>query len=206
MPADVPPAVADLLPYFQSRGQTAPALEFLSPVKGPSLEQITVEVGSGIRTAADGAALYDEDVRSRPAARPARLVDDSPCRRCRARPARAEAGSQRSVTWPIRPSADHGERIRDRAGRNRRGVLPDLVLPAGGDHLRRAVPAADASRRCLFSLTRWTLFDCEFIGLDNFAQFFREPFLVKGLVNTLIYARRDLGAEGRARPAARLSC
>ncbi len=44
-------------------GATAPALEFLSPVKGPSLEQITVEVGSGIRTPADGAALYDEDVR-----------------------------------------------------------------------------------------------------------------------------------------------
>ncbi|MEO6014775.1 MAG: sugar ABC transporter permease [Devosia sp.] len=38
-----------------------------------------------------------------------------------------------------------------------------------------------------FSLTRWTLFDAQFIGLDNFAQFFREPFLVKGLVNTLVY-------------------
>src|SRR5262245_24980191 len=30
-----------------------------------------------------------------------------------------------------------------------------------------------------FSLTRWTLFDFEFIGLDNFAQFFREPYLFK---------------------------
>jgi len=39
-----------------------------------------------------------------------------------------------------------------------------------------------------FSLTRWTLFDATFIGFDNFVQFFREPFLVKGLVNTLIYA------------------
>jgi len=39
-----------------------------------------------------------------------------------------------------------------------------------------------------FSLTRWTLFDATFIGLGNFEQFFREPFLVKGLVNTLIYA------------------
>lgn len=38
-----------------------------------------------------------------------------------------------------------------------------------------------------FSLTRWTLFDATFIGLDNFAQFFREPFLVQGLFNTLIY-------------------
>jgi raffinose/stachyose/melibiose transport system permease protein len=38
-----------------------------------------------------------------------------------------------------------------------------------------------------FSLTRWTLFEAQFIGLDNFVQFFREPFLVQGLVNTLVY-------------------
>jgi raffinose/stachyose/melibiose transport system permease protein len=38
-----------------------------------------------------------------------------------------------------------------------------------------------------FSLTRWTLFDFEFIGFDNFVQFFREPFLFQGLVNTMIY-------------------
>ncbi|MBJ3784734.1 ABC transporter substrate-binding protein [Devosia sediminis] len=63
LPDDVPPALADMLPYFQEGGQNAPALEFLSPVKGPALEQITVEVGSGIRPAADGAALYDEDVK-----------------------------------------------------------------------------------------------------------------------------------------------
>lgn len=63
LPDSVPPAVADLLPYFQTDGATAPALEFLSPIKGPSLEQITVEVGAGIRSAADGAALYDEDVK-----------------------------------------------------------------------------------------------------------------------------------------------
>jgi raffinose/stachyose/melibiose transport system substrate-binding protein len=63
LPADVPPAVADLMPYFEKEGGTAPALEFLSPIKGPALEQITVEVGSGIRSAADAAKLYDEDVR-----------------------------------------------------------------------------------------------------------------------------------------------
>ena len=63
LPETVPPAVADLLPYFQKEGATAPALEFLSPIKGPALEQITVEVGSGIRSASDGAALYDEDVK-----------------------------------------------------------------------------------------------------------------------------------------------
>lgn len=62
LPADVPGAVADMMPYFQAEGMTAPALEFLSPIKGPALEQITVEVGSGIRPAAEAAALYDQDV------------------------------------------------------------------------------------------------------------------------------------------------
>ena len=62
LPADVPPAVKDMLPYFETEGRATPALEFLSPVKGPALEQITVEVGSGIRPAAEAAALYDQDV------------------------------------------------------------------------------------------------------------------------------------------------
>jgi raffinose/stachyose/melibiose transport system substrate-binding protein len=62
LPEGVPNPVADMLPYFQEEGRTAPALEFLSPVKGPALEQITVEVGSGIRPAAEAAALYDQDV------------------------------------------------------------------------------------------------------------------------------------------------
>lgn len=63
LPDSVPPAVTDLLPYFQKDGATAPALEFLSPIKGPNLEHLTVEVGSGIRSAAEAAALYDEDVK-----------------------------------------------------------------------------------------------------------------------------------------------
>jgi raffinose/stachyose/melibiose transport system substrate-binding protein len=63
LPEDVNNVVAAMLPYFQTEGANAPALEFLSPVKGPAMEQILVEVGSGIRSAADGAALYDEDVR-----------------------------------------------------------------------------------------------------------------------------------------------
>ncbi|EPX87880.1 ABC-type sugar transport system, periplasmic component [Rubellimicrobium thermophilum DSM 16684] len=62
LPEDVPQAVRDMMPYFEEDGRTAPALEFLSPVKGPALEQITVEVGSGIRDAASAAALYDQDV------------------------------------------------------------------------------------------------------------------------------------------------
>jgi raffinose/stachyose/melibiose transport system substrate-binding protein len=62
IPDEVPRAVADMLPYFDQDGATSPALEFLSPIKGPQLEQITVEVGSGLRSAADGAELYDQDV------------------------------------------------------------------------------------------------------------------------------------------------
>ena len=39
-----------------------------------------------------------------------------------------------------------------------------------------------------FAFTRWTLFESEFIGLDNFRQFFSEQSLVSGLRNTLVYA------------------
>lgn len=62
LPADVPQSVEDMQAYFD-QGAVTPALEFLSPVKGPALEQITVEVGSGIRSAKEGARLYDEDVK-----------------------------------------------------------------------------------------------------------------------------------------------
>jgi raffinose/stachyose/melibiose transport system substrate-binding protein len=63
LPDDVVAPVSDLLPYFEEGGNNAPGLEFLSPIKGPILEQLTVEVGSGFREPADAAALYDEDVR-----------------------------------------------------------------------------------------------------------------------------------------------
>ncbi len=39
-----------------------------------------------------------------------------------------------------------------------------------------------------FSLTRWSIFDSKFIGLDNYVTFFREPALVSGLTHTIIYA------------------
>ena len=38
-----------------------------------------------------------------------------------------------------------------------------------------------------FSLTRWSLFDVEFIGFDNFVTFFTEPMLFQGLINTFVY-------------------
>ncbi len=39
-----------------------------------------------------------------------------------------------------------------------------------------------------FSLTRWTLFNATFIGLDNYVEFLSDPMLMSGLRNTLIYA------------------
>jgi raffinose/stachyose/melibiose transport system substrate-binding protein len=62
LPTGLPAAVTDLQKYYTD-GNVSPALEFLSPVKGPNLEKITVEVGSGITSAADGAKRYDEDVK-----------------------------------------------------------------------------------------------------------------------------------------------
>lgn len=39
-----------------------------------------------------------------------------------------------------------------------------------------------------YSLTRWTLFDATFIGLDNYVTFLNSPSLRSGLTNTIIYA------------------
>ena len=46
LPADSYEGVKEMQQYFDA-GKTAPALEFVSPVKGPNLENITVAVGSG---------------------------------------------------------------------------------------------------------------------------------------------------------------
>lgn len=62
VPADAAPMVAEIEKYIAD-GKSAPALEFLSPVKGPNLENIVISVGSGISSAQDGAAAYDEDVK-----------------------------------------------------------------------------------------------------------------------------------------------
>jgi len=61
LPENVYAAVKDMLPYF-NEGKTAPALEFLSPLKGPNLPQITSEVGGGMKSAKEGAESYDKDV------------------------------------------------------------------------------------------------------------------------------------------------
>jgi raffinose/stachyose/melibiose transport system permease protein len=61
-----------------------------------------------------------------------------------------------------------------------------FFIPAGAFYVVLFVVPTVAS--FYFALTRWTLFDVEFIGFDNFVQFFREPALVQGFVNTFVYA------------------
>ncbi len=39
-----------------------------------------------------------------------------------------------------------------------------------------------------FSLTYWDPFEARFSGFENYVQFFSEPFLVRGMTNTLIFA------------------
>jgi raffinose/stachyose/melibiose transport system substrate-binding protein len=63
LPADVSQVAKDIKSYIDKPGASSLALEFVSPIKGPALEQITVEVGSGIRDAKAGAELYDQDVK-----------------------------------------------------------------------------------------------------------------------------------------------
>lgn len=61
LPDTVLPAVQDLAAYIDS-GNSQPALEFLSPLKGPTLEQLCVAVGTGQMDAATAASNYDLDV------------------------------------------------------------------------------------------------------------------------------------------------
>ena len=62
LPADVSQVAKDTQAYFES-GKASPALEFVSPVKGPALEQICIQVGTGQVTGKKGAELYDQDVK-----------------------------------------------------------------------------------------------------------------------------------------------
>ena len=73
LPADVPQVAKDTQAYFEA-GKASPALEFLSPIKGPALEQITVQVGTGQVTGQGGrGALRPGRQEAGPAARLAGL-------------------------------------------------------------------------------------------------------------------------------------
>ena len=62
LPSEVSQIAKDTQAYFDS-GNASPALEFKSPIKGPALEQICIQVGTGQVDAKKGAELYDQDVK-----------------------------------------------------------------------------------------------------------------------------------------------
>ncbi len=75
-----------------------------------------------------------------------------------------------------------------RASRKRqRAAYPyTLYLPAAVVYL--VIFLVPTVMAFYFALTRWTLFDSTFVGLDNFRDFFAEQNLRIGFVNTLFYA------------------
>lgn len=95
-----------------------------------------------------------------------------------------------ALIQPQRKSGRRGprhENIRRTQGRAVRSTYPTwFYLPAGVVYaLFFLVPTIAAF---YFSLTRWSLFDIEFIGFDNFVTFFKEPMLLRSFLNTFIYA------------------
>ncbi|MBZ2196704.1 carbohydrate ABC transporter permease [Occultella gossypii] len=91
-----------------------------------------------------------------------------------------------------RPSAD--DALKPPKRRPIKSSYPTwFYIPAGVFYL--VLFAVPTFASLYFSLTRWTLFDTEFIGLDNFVQFFSEPMLLRGFTNTFIYGFLTSGAK-----------
>ncbi|GAA3070948.1 sugar ABC transporter permease [Pseudonocardia yunnanensis] len=95
----------------------------------------------------------------------------------------------------VEPAAPPGRSTRPvKAGGKRKSPYPHwFYLPAAIVYSVLFLVPTFAS--FYFSLTRWTLFDTEFIGFGNFVTFFEQPQLVTGLVNTMIYAFVTSGAK-----------
>ncbi|WP_037671083.1 carbohydrate ABC transporter permease [Streptomyces griseus] len=89
-------------------------------------------------------------------------------------------------TTPPKATSHEAAARQRRSGRTR-GTYPNwFYLPAAVIYGTLFLVPTFAS--FYFSLTRWTIFKSTFIGLDNFTEFFQEPALVKGFVNTFLYA------------------
>jgi len=101
-----------------------------------------------------------------------------------------------TATSPEPPAAAAGRRARARKGQGGCGGNPYPYLfyvPAGLVYtIVFLVPTIMAF---YFSMTRWTLFDSTFVGLENFTDFFAEQNLRIGFQNTLIYAVTTSGLK-----------
>ncbi|ROP44357.1 MULTISPECIES: carbohydrate ABC transporter permease [unclassified Rathayibacter] len=85
---------------------------------------------------------------------------------------------------PFEATAKQGKR--NRPPRKMKSIYPSwFYIPAAA--LFIVFFAVPTFASLYFSLTRWTLFDIEFIGFGNFVQFFQEPQLVQGFINTFVY-------------------
>jgi raffinose/stachyose/melibiose transport system permease protein len=91
-----------------------------------------------------------------------------------------------AITTTTSTAAPRGAADAPPAGRRPRSAYPSwFYLPAAILYTIFFLVPTFAS--FWFSLTRWSLFEFEFIGMENFVQFFREPALVTGLINTVVY-------------------
>ncbi|MDP8997989.1 MAG: sugar ABC transporter permease [Pseudomonadota bacterium] len=68
-----------------------------------------------------------------------------------------------------------------------------FVLPASAVYITLFLVPTAAS--FWFCFTRWDLTSAQFIGLDNFRQFFAEHALLQGFFNTMIYALLTCGLK-----------
>jgi len=76
----------------------------------------------------------------------------------------------------------------------RRSAYPYwFLLPAAAVFLVLFILPTVAS--FYFSLTYWDPFEARFAGWDNYIQFFSEPYLVSGTVNTLVFAAVTSGLK-----------
>jgi raffinose/stachyose/melibiose transport system permease protein len=92
-------------------------------------------------------------------------------------------------TTAVRTRASDEDEVAVKPRRKRRPRSPYpqwFYLPAGVVYVGLFLVPTFAS--FYFAFTRWTIFNSQFIGLDNFREFFNDPQLTKGFTNTLIYA------------------
>ena len=150
LPDDVLPAVKDIQTYLDANA-AAPALEFLSPVKGPALEQITVAVGTGQYSAEE----------ARAAVRPGRGEAGASSSACRAgsrrRRGALETGQRRPL--PLERAMLHATSMtRAPAEPPSLGAYPYwFYLPAA--IVFGVIFVVPTVLAFYYSLTRWTLFD-----------------------------------------------
>ncbi len=171
LPADVPAAVKDMLPYFEAKARLRRRWNSCRRSRDPPLNRSPSRSGPASAQPAEAAALYDEDVRKQA----------------------KQLGHTQLVRWPASRQADLALQ-RARSPRRSKEVtmaeaqppLTQIALSARGFSCRPppiygvlfARPDSD-----VLSGTASRAGTCrraEFIGLENFRQFFSEPFLVQG--------------------------